>query len=478
MPLAVASPGSVVAHDQTHRQTEHLQSGPTVDALRAPPAAADANASRVASVAREHTAVATGDTLVVELSADGLAEAVADADGESVDARFRSLLASEGAALTARQTAATVPDGGTADALALGDGTRVVHGSGDTYYLLADTAALAAANDTDGDALPDGSTHGVSPGQEYRFRFAYDGSAATTTMNVSAPRADFGPTGTDGVLYREPTDQLTLNGTTTLAPGQTVEMEVRNASTGELRQQVEVRVLPGEDGAVLGATLDTSTFGDDANRTLELQPGDDRLDGGPQYLQFAGYEASLAIASTDTEGEYGNVVANASLERGGFVALHVGGPDGERVATSRYRPGGDHQARVVFSTLPEGSVGEDGEVTFALVAHRDVDADGTFDEGQDVRYEDASASTTVSYEIQQDTPTATPTPTPTATATPTPTATSTPTPTPTMAGTPTPTDGNGGDGDGSSDGGGLPGFGLTAALVALVAAALLALRRR
>ncbi len=61
-----------------------------------------------------------------------------------------------------------------------------------------------------------------------------------------------------------------------------------------------------------------------------------------------------------------------------------------------------------------------------------------------------------------------------ATLTPTPTATPTPTPTPDETPTATSTPGNGGDGNGENT----PGFGLVAALVAIVIAALVAVRRR
>jgi major cell surface glycoprotein (TIGR04216 family) len=123
------------------------------------------------------------------------------------------------------------------------------------------------------------------------------------------------------------------------------------------------------------------------------------------------------------------------------------------------------------------------DATVALGSTEEWDSDGQFSVQLDtadastgtytLELDDSDNTVTTEVELVEQISTPTPTPTPTEEPTPTPTATPEPTPTPTAEPTPTATP----DSTPTPTEGGGPGFGAVIAVVALLAAALLAVRR-
>ncbi|MFC7196061.1 PGF-CTERM sorting domain-containing protein [Halosimplex aquaticum] len=176
---------------------------------------------------------------------------------------------------------------------------------------------------------------------------------------------------------------------------------------------------------------------------------------------------SATISMSDQSGDGQSVVVDSvNLSDGGFVSVHTGSQLGPTVGSTDYLEAGQHSGLEV--ALDE-AVSEDA--TLYVVAHQDTNGNQQFDfPAEDDPYETEGnvAAASAAYTVEStDTPTATPTATATATPTATPTdapATATPTETPDDGGAET-----------TSDGG--PGFGIAAAIVALLAAAFVRLRR-
>ncbi|WP_415382209.1 PGF-CTERM sorting domain-containing protein [Halosimplex sp. TS25] len=176
---------------------------------------------------------------------------------------------------------------------------------------------------------------------------------------------------------------------------------------------------------------------------------------------------SVSVSDQSGSGET-VTVDSVELSDGGFVSVHTGSPQGPTIGETDYLEAGSHEGLEVELSEP---VEED--TTLYVLVHQDTNFNEEFDfPAEDGAYQtDAGepVSGSLAYTAESTataTPTATPSPTPTATAT------ATPTDAPDDGGTATPTDEppetTAGDG---------PGFGLAAALVALLAAALLGRRR-
>jgi PGF-CTERM protein/surface glycoprotein (TIGR04207 family) len=178
---------------------------------------------------------------------------------------------------------------------------------------------------------------------------------------------------------------------------------------------------------------------------------------------------SVSIGDQSGSGE-SITVDSVELSDGGFVSVHTGSPQGPTIGETGYLEAGSQEGLEVALSEP---VSEDA--TLYVLVHQDTNFNEEFDfPADDGAYLDDAGepvSTSIAYTVESAaTATATPSPTSTATAT----ATAAPTDTPADGGDggdggdATPTETSSGDG---------PGFGLAAALVALLAAALLARRR-
>ncbi|MFB6139787.1 MAG: BGTF surface domain-containing protein [Halosimplex sp.] len=291
----------------------------------------------------------------------------------------------------------------------------------------------------------------------------------------------------DMVIIRNQAGQ-TIRGDTNVAPG--TELGLRINSQSDDSPFLKTLTTHVQEDRSFAATGDFSDKGANINFTVSVRRGGKAITENAYDGRILGQPTASVTFSDQMVSESNQqvVVDSVTLSDGGFVAIHEGSASGDVIGTSKYLQAGQHtDVRIALDS--------DVNDTTTLVAmpHLDTNANNLYDFPEaDAPYTaDGSAvtdSASVSLNVETPTPTATPSPTPTATPSPTPTATPSPTPTatpsPTPTATPSPTatpeeGGNGGNETPTpttSDGG--PGFGVAVSLIALLAAALLAARRR
>jgi PGF-CTERM protein len=274
--------------------------------------------------------------------------------------------------------------------------------------------------------------------------------------------------GTDIVRVRAAADQ-NITGTTSLAPGTEVSLTAR--ATGDAPFLLSQDAIVQPDGT-FAATFDFSNVSAGQNFTVDASgtyDEDPEIDG----QVAAAAEASVTFDDQSSNGEE-VTVASATLSEGGFVTIHDStlqdDPFGSVRGTSEYLDEGDHSD---ISVTLDDPIEESG----TLIAMPHLDTNGneaydfvTSDGAEDSPYTANGSAVTdeaeVTIEMATETPEPTPEPTATPTAEPTPTPEPEQTPTETEPPTPEPTT----TGDGA-------GFGVVLALIALIGAALLAVRR-
>ena len=277
--------------------------------------------------------------------------------------------------------------------------------------------------------------------------------------------------GEDLVLVRAGPDQQ-ITGTSSLAPG--TEVTISASATGASAFLLDNDSVIQPDGTFT-ATLDFTNITAGQNFTLDITnvPGPN-LDNDPEVDGRVQAAATASVTFDDQSSSGEEVtVASATLSEGGFVTIHDStlqdDPFGSVRGTSEYLESGTSSNIAVTLDDPI----EESQTLIAM-PHMDTNDNQAYDfvtsdGSEDTPYTANGTAVTdeaeVTIEMPTETPTATPEPTPTATpeATPTP---SEPTPTETEPPTPEPTT----TGDGA-------GFGIVLALIALIGAALLAVRR-
>ncbi|WP_254278951.1 DUF7282 domain-containing protein [Haloarcula marina] len=255
----------------------------------------------------------------------------------------------------------------------------------------------------------------------------------------------------------------TISGTTNVAPGTDVSVSIRSTSSASpfLKQPSATVQADG----TFTATADFSQNSPGTNFTVKTGISDDEIDG----TIAAAPTASVSISDQESNGDT-IVVDSATLSDGGFIAIHAGSASGDVIGASSYLEAGSHSD--VEITL-DSSQSED--FTAVAMPHLDDDGDQTYDfpdndgpytaDGSPVT--DSANVTVVSEQMTTEEPTEEPT-TEEPTEEPT---TEEPTEEPTTMSTEEPTE------EPTTTEGSGPGFTAVIALVALVAAALLAVRR-
>ena len=312
-------------------------------------------------------------------------------------------------------------------------------------------------------------------------------------------------------VYEEPTAQpnlvngaieirnaanQTISGQTNVAGGTDLQIRIQSRDENSpFLVPLNTRVQSNDDPDDMNEftfTGDFSTRSGGVNFTAVIrrsgQEITDEFDGrllGPPTATVTFEDQSVssevetqAVTVSSVTMDYGS-----TENRGGYVAIHQGSASGPVIGVSNYLDGGTtNNVRIALNaTLTE-------ETTLVAMPHLDTDGDQVYEFGEapglDAPYttsegapvtDDATISVVVDTPVPEPTPTQTPEPTPTPTPSPTPeptpTDTAEPTPTdtpePTEEPTPTPTTTTTG-----------PGFGVIVAVIALLAAALLAARRR
>ena len=326
----------------------------------------------------------------------------------------------------------------------------------DTFYLFLDTEEVDTGDYEATFEISDEDYEGDNP-----YVDDDESESASTTFEVVEREASF-DTNDDGDVVVESADNQTVAGETNVAPGTEINIQATTSGEGAFFKDQETVV---QDDGSFSSQFDFSNVESNTTFTVSIpNEGFDDNAATPGRVAEAP-EGSVTINNQTTDGST-VTVASASLSDGGFVTIHDASVlegalfDSVR-GTSAYLEAGSHSDIEVSLDTPYEEAG-----TAIAMPHLDTDGDESYDfvssEGaDDGPYTDADGNAVVdSATLTIATPTPTEPPTtapPTEPPTTEPPATEPPTATPTS--------------------GQQPGFGLVVALLALVAAALIAVRR-
>lgn len=229
----------------------------------------------------EHLALATNETLLVAVRADGLEGAMADADGTSLS-RFRQAIREEGGTLSFWQTDETVTPSRrplTPDVLDSPATHLVADSANDTYYLVIDTEELWGEwGGTEGEPVRIGSFVGSG----YTVQFSMNGSLdqdpapsdrVGADFRVLEPAVEYPSHSSENRAALAP-ENVTVVGQTTLAPGTALTATVSGLPDGRFERSVQVERLDTGPGVRL--SLDLSAVPNGTNLTVTFE-----RDGAP-----------------------------------------------------------------------------------------------------------------------------------------------------------------------------------------------------
>ncbi|EMA18613.1 DUF7282 domain-containing protein [Haloarcula argentinensis] len=167
-----------------------------------------------------------------------------------------------------------------------------------------------------------------------------------------------------------------VSGTTNVAPGTELEVEMESESEANpfvLRPEVEVAT----DGTYT-AMADFSDYSAGTNFTVQTIDVDDISDQEAFSDEEDGriVEAGTATVSISEQESTGSevVVDSAQLSDGGFIAIHAGNASGDVVGNSKYLGAGSHED--VTITLDEPM---DEDFTAVAMPHRDTNGNEAYD---------------------------------------------------------------------------------------------------
>ncbi|EMA08983.1 PGF-CTERM protein/surface glycoprotein [Haloarcula vallismortis] len=351
------------------------------------------------------------------------------------------------------------------DAVASDDYTVIYDEANDTHFVAIDGADLA---DTDGLGLEDEDEYAANFTVFDQTSDLVDDDDDSEVVNESVQFLDADATlnNDDDITVQAAAGQE-FRGTTNVAPSTEVTVRLRSqSSSSPFLLQPSGAVGPN---GTFTATADLSERSPGTNFTAQSRVdgsdvGDD-IDG----TIVEGETATVSISDQESDGSE-VTVDSTQLSAGGFIVIHdssllEGEVEGSVIGSSEYLEAGSHEDITI--TLDEPM---DENFTAIAMPHLDTngneeydfpDADGPYT-GADGAVTDDANVTVIAEDTPEDTPTDTPEDTPTDTPEDTPTDTPEDTPIDTETET---TEETG------------PGFTAAIALIALVAAALLAVRR-
>lgn len=360
----------------------------------------DSRRRTVDPVSGNSLAVATNETVVVRVRADGLAGAMAEAEGSPL-ARFRTALRETGAGFELEQTAETVtperrplaPD------VLNSTGARVVPDpENDTYYLVVDTRRLWGSwGGTHGGRVNVGSR----PGMGYAFRFSMrepltgDGTPpdlVSADFFVVEPAVEFPRVEGDRVVVA-PGSDARLAAETTLAPGSVVSLQVSGAVNRTVERLVRARGASRNPGFVVPLNLSSVPSG--ATATVGYAQGDA---AGEENAVTAVVRMPNATLDVPRELPVGDSlsVRLVTVTHPSVVAVYS--ENRTLVGTAAVGPGTTENVSVaVNSTLSDGT-------RYRVVVYRDADRSGSVTEPDEVY---RRRGTAVSASVSVTPPTAT-----------------------------------------------------------------------
>jgi len=325
--------------------------------------------------------VAESDTLVLELRAAGLSSAIADRNESNATARFSAWLDADGVSLRVRETTPGASQRHLLVNVTDPDATTVVLGRDDTYYLVVDTETVSVTDDYE----PTGEETDLRT-SEYRANFTLTNESELVESRKSVedefevrPRDAGVATGLGSNrvhVASAPNQSVPVK--TTLAPGSQVTVVVEGPGD-PFPFEATGRVRNGSDGLVFAPQFDFSDVSPGTEFTVTVShPGESRI----EYASLGHGVVTVPTASVEWRAvseQDGSVTA--SLSRGGFVVVRRGSADGDLLGNSAYLEPGAEQT--VLVPLDQDL---DSNLTLVAVAVRDSDDDGQFDPETDEPY--------------------------------------------------------------------------------------------
>ncbi|WP_442905083.1 DUF7282 domain-containing protein [Haladaptatus sp. ZSTT2] len=420
----------------------------------------------------ESNTVVKGDRLVVQVEASGLYGYVEDED--------LSTLAGQGLQLKFEQTnpdanqEEVIIDQDDLATLSPSEGQLYTDEDNNTFFVVIDTGAI--------DAMEDGQEHEVSfsvvgedseisddelGGEFNPYVDDEEEQTVTTDLSIEDAEAEFDNL-QDGDLVVPKSSSAAVTGTSNLAPG--TELTVRLRSSNSNSPFLKSDTVEVQTDGTFSAEFDMSDVAAGAEFDASIRKGGTELESVDGVVG-EGASAEVTFDDQETDGS-SVVVSSVTLSEGGFVTIHDatlldGDAAGSVVGTSEYLDAGTHEDVEVSldSTLEEDQeliamphMDSNGNEEYDFVTSEGAD-DGPYT-GEDGNAVTDSAQITIGTGGTTTTGTATTTTSGTTT-----TAATTSTTTDSTTSEPTTTEEEG------------PGFGALAAVIALIAAALLAVRR-
>ncbi|NHX41309.1 MULTISPECIES: BGTF surface domain-containing protein [Haloarcula] len=268
---------------------------------------------------------------------------------------------------------------------------------------------------------------------------------------------------TNGLVTAQAAADQQITGTTSIAPGAEIEVEVESESeSNPFLERPETTV--NADGT-FAAAVDFSDQSAGTNFTAQfLDTNGDQLGDEEDGQLTDAATATVSISDQESDGSE-VVVDSAQLSAGGFIAVHAGNASGDVVGSSEYLEAGSHEDITI--TLDEPM---DEDFTAVAMPHLDTNGNEAYDfPGADGPYTANGSAVTDSANVTvgtEEEPTATEEPTETETE-----------PPETEEQTEETTTMDSGTDEAETTEASGPGFTAAIALIALVAAALLAVRR-
>ena len=197
-----------------------------------------------------------------------------------------------------------------------------------------------------------------------------DEELVATQLSIVETDATFNGLNQDDELILSADEDVVVTGTTSVAPG--TNLSVRLRSEGNF-------LLTAEDVEVTSdrtwrATFDLSDVEPGANFTATVRRGgseiSDEVDGrvlGP---------ATASVRFNDQESANGEqvVVASVTMSRGGFIAIHSGSASGPVIGSSKFLGAGTHSNVRIALDEP---ISED--TTLVAMPHRDDNSNNVYD---------------------------------------------------------------------------------------------------
>ncbi|GGK75741.1 DUF7282 domain-containing protein [Haloarcula sebkhae] len=286
--------------------------------------------------------------------------------------------------------------------------TVVEDADNNTYFVAVDTSDVEFTNDktitkekiTDDSDNEDDS---VSIDEDTRINATFairegtlsddDGKTASAIYTTSERDATL-DLDDDGFVTVSAAAGQEVTGTTNVAPGTELEVEMESESEANpfvIRPEVDVAT----DGTYT-ATADFSDYSAGANFTAETLD----VDGDAEFTDEEDgriIEAGTASVSISDQESTGSevVVDSAQLSDGGFIAIHAGNASGDVVGNSEYLGAGSHED--VTITLDEPM---DEDFTAVAMPHRDTNGNEAYDfPGDDSPYSQNGSAVTDSANV-------------------------------------------------------------------------------